>query len=132
MARRGRQDLNETAPDSLDPPAVQGDALVFGTRSWYAFRKSWEAALEAAQLDGFHFHDRRHTFASWAIQRGATLPELKDLLGHSSLAMVMRYAHLAPEHLRAAVSRVDDVMVPARSGKNRAEEAEPESLKGSR
>jgi hypothetical protein len=35
--------------------------------------------------------------ASWAIQRGATLPELKDLLGHASLAMVMRYAHLSPD-----------------------------------
>ena len=74
----------------------------------------------------------RHTFASWAIQRGATLPELKDLLGHSSLAMMIRYAHLAPEHLRSAVSRLDDVLVPSRSGENRAEEAELETLKGSR
>jgi integrase len=74
----------------------------------------------------------RHTFASWAIQRGATLPELEDLLGHRSLTMVMRYAHLAPEHLRAAVSRLDDVMVRALSGENRAEQAELDTLKGSR
>lgn len=100
------------------------DWLVFGTRSWDAFRKGWEAALEAAQLEDFHFHDLRHTFASWAIQRGATLPEVKDLLGHSTLAMVMRYAHLAPEHLRSAVSRLDNVMVPAGSGENRAEQVE--------
>ena len=39
--------------------------------------------------------------------RGVTLKELQELLGHSSLAMTMRYAHLAPEHLRAAVSRLD-------------------------
>jgi hypothetical protein len=49
---------------------------------------------------------------------------VKDLLGHSTLAMVMRYAHLAPEHLRSAVSRLDNVMVPAGSGENRAEQVE--------
>jgi len=86
----------------------------------------------AAQIGDFRSHDLRHTFASWAMQRGVTLPELKELLGHSSLAMVMRYAHLAKEHLRDAVLRLDDVLVPARSGKNRAEQAELETLKGSR
>ena len=39
--------------------------------------------------------------------RGVTLRELQELLGHSSLAMTMRYAHLAPEHLRTAVSRLE-------------------------
>jgi len=93
-----------------------GDGLVFGTKSWYAFRKAWKRAVKAAPLGDFHFHDLRHTFASWSIQRGATLPELKDLLGHSNLAMVMRYAHLAPEHLRKAVARLDDVLAtPARA-----------------
>ena len=105
-------------------PIVHGDVLVFGTGSWDAFRKSWEADLAAAQLGDFRFHDLRHTFASWAVQRGVTLPELKDLLGHATLAMVMRYAHLAPEHLRSAVSRLDDVLAPSRSGENRAEQTE--------
>ena len=58
-----------------------------------------------------------------AARRDAS-PELKDLLGHATLAMVMRYAHLAPEHLRAAVARLDDVMVQSGSGRNRAEQAE--------
>lgn len=98
------------------------DGLVFGTSSWTMFRKGWEKALGVAKLDGLHFHDTRHTFASWAVQRGATLPELKDLLGHSTLAMVMRYAHLSPEHLRSAVARLDDVMVPPAAGRRRAEE----------
>ena len=39
--------------------------------------------------------------------RGVTLQELQELLGHSSLTMTMRYAHLAPEHLRTAVGRLD-------------------------
>jgi hypothetical protein len=45
---------------------------------------------------------------------------VKDLLGHSTLAMVMRYAHLAPEHLRAAVSRLDGVL----QGASREQEVE--------
>jgi len=39
------------------------------------------------------------TAPSWAVQRGASLQEVKDLLGHHSLAMALRYGHLAPEHL---------------------------------
>ena len=54
----------------------------------------------------------RHTFASWAVQRGATLQEVKDLLGHKTLAMTLRYAHLAPERLRAAVATLDGVLPP--------------------
>jgi hypothetical protein len=84
--------------------------LVFGTSSWYAFRSYWEDAVSAAKTDNFRFHDLRHTFASWAVQRGATLQEVKDLLGHSSLAMVIRYAHLSPEHLRKAVGRLDGLL----------------------
>lgn len=66
--------------------------------------------MQTAGLVDFHFHDLRHTFASWAVQRGVTLQELKHLLGHSSLAMVMRYAHLSPEHLRTAVGRLSGVL----------------------
>jgi integrase len=124
--RRREVPLNSPADATLArrAPAAQADVLVFGSRSWNTFRKSWEAALEAGQLGDFHFHDLRHTFASWAVQWGVTLAELKDLLGHATLAMVMRYAHLAPEQLRSAVSRLDDVLVPARSGRNRAERTE--------
>jgi integrase len=60
-----------------------------------------------AKLVDFHFYDLRHTFASWAVQRGASLQAVKDLLGHRSLAMTLRYGHLAPEHLRNAVARLD-------------------------
>ena len=61
--------------------------------------------MEAAQLDDFRFHDLRHTFASWAIQRGASLPELQDLLGHSSHAMVRRYSHLFTSPRRTSAPR---------------------------
>src|SRR5215470_17289120 len=85
----------------------ESSGLVFLSRRWDHYRTAWVRAVERAKLDDLHFHDLRDTFASWAVQRGAALQEVKDLLGHSSLAMVMRYAHLAPEHLRAAVARLD-------------------------
>jgi hypothetical protein len=88
---------------------------VFGATSFDHFRSAWETSVRRAKLKNVRFHDLRHTFASWCVQRGATLQEVKDLLGHSSLAMTLRYAHLAPEHLRTAVSRLDDILseVPA-------------------
>jgi len=106
---------------------------VFGTRSWYAFRSYWQEAVRAAKIDDLRFHDLRHTFALWAVQRGATLLEVRDLLGHHSLAMVIRYARLAPEHLRSAVSRLDSVISAGKvagSGTSRAYEARAEASKG--
>ena len=48
-------------------------------------------------------HSLRHTFASHFIQNGGNILTLQKILGHSSLAMTMRYAHLAPDHLSDAV-----------------------------
>ncbi|MGE8674228.1 tyrosine-type recombinase/integrase [Achromobacter kerstersii] len=50
-------------------------------------------------IDDFHFHDLRHTWASWHVQAGTPLMVLKDLGGWETLDMVQRYAHLAPSHL---------------------------------
>jgi integrase len=85
--------------------------LVFGAGSFDHFRTSWETAVRRAKLVApLRFHDLRHTFASWAVQRGASLHEVKDLLGHSSLQMVLRYGHLAPENLRRAAATLDGVL----------------------
>lgn len=46
---------------------------------------------------------RYHTFASLLAQRGASLYALKDLLGHSSITMVLRYAHITPGHLTQTI-----------------------------
>jgi integrase len=108
--RRREVPLNSEADAVLVRRSPKASELVFGTSSSYAFRSSWEKAVTAAKIEDFRFHDLRHTFASWAVQRGATLQEVKDLLGHSSLAMVMRYAHLSPEHLRKAVGRLDGLL----------------------
>ena len=86
--------------------------LVFESDNFDHYRSAWEAAVKRARLEDFCFHDLRHTFASWSVQRGASVQEVKELLGHASLAMTMRYAHLSPEHLRRAVARLDDLPAP--------------------
>lgn len=59
--------------------------------------------MKAAGLKGFRLHDCRHHFASRLVQRGVDLYAVKELLGHSEIAMTERYSHLAPDNLRAAV-----------------------------
>jgi integrase len=54
-----------------------------------------------------YFHTLRHTFASWLVQSGAQLYYVKELLGHSSLAMTERYSHLAQDNLRDAVKKLE-------------------------
>jgi integrase len=76
-------------------------------------RQPWEQALKRAGIEDFHWHDLRHTFASYAAMNGASLPELAALLGHKTLAMVQRYAHLSPAHTAKIAERVAAQMVQA-------------------
>ena len=59
-----------------------------------------------AQLPGVSLHTLRHTFASHLIMRGVDLPTVSKLLGHSSIAVTMIYAHLAKDHLVKAVNKL--------------------------
>lgn len=63
-------------------------------------------ARSAVGMGHVHWHDLRHTYASWLVQAGQPLTAVRDLLGHSSLAVTNRYAHLAPAHLRAAIKHL--------------------------
>jgi integrase len=64
----------------------------------------FKPALKAAGISDFKWHDLRHTFASWLVQDRVPLHEVAKLLGHKSLTMTMRYAHLAPNQLHEDVA----------------------------
>ena len=67
---------------------------------------AFKRAVKRAGIAPFRWHDLRHTWASWAIQGGVTLHELQQLGGWSDYKMVLRYAHLAPDHLVDAAEKV--------------------------
>ena len=105
--------LNEEAYAALTAWADQADTqvLVFpsprtGLRM-DNINKSWGNLLEAASLQNFRFHDCRHHFASKLVMAGCDLNTVRELLGHASMDMTLRYAHLAPEHKAAAVALLD-------------------------
>jgi hypothetical protein len=74
-----------------------------------ASNRAWYSALRKCKLSGVRWHDLRHTWASWAVMSGVRLEELMKLGGWKTYAMVIRYAHLAPEHLSEAASKVAPV-----------------------
>jgi len=62
-------------------------------------RTAWNNAIEQAEIEDFHFHDLRHSTASYLAMNGASLAEIADILGHKTLQMVKRYAHLSDSHV---------------------------------
>lgn len=74
--------------------------LVFCRRNW---RKIFDAALKRAGITDFHWHDLRHTHATWLRQRAAKLDVVQRSLGHASVTTTQRYAHVDDGELRAAL-----------------------------
>lgn len=78
----------------------KGDGAVFGVAS---IQTAWEGLMADAKIQDFRFHDCRHDFASRLVMAGVPLIVVRDLLGHGSIEMTERYAHLAPQHHAQAV-----------------------------
>ena len=79
-------------------------------KSLIDIKTGFHTALRKAGIGDFRFHDLRHTFASQLVMAGIDLTSIKELLGHKSLTMTMRYAHLAPGHKRKAVNTLDRLL----------------------
>lgn len=71
-------------------------------------RTLWLAALKKAEIDDFKFHDLRHSAASYLAMNGASLAEIAEVLGHKTLQMVKRYAHLSEGHTARVVASMND------------------------
>ena len=74
------------------------------------FRRLWEAALMKASITNFHFHDCRHTFASYAVMSGMDLRTLQDIMGHKTMTMTLRYSHLSQPHKMTAMQNMDNYL----------------------
>jgi integrase len=81
--------------------------FTFAARRIQKSSTAWNKARRRAGIEDFRFHDLRHTWASWHVQSGTSLPELMELGGWKSYEMVLRYAHLAPEKLSSVASRIE-------------------------
>lgn len=87
-------------------PKHQSSPYLFYTRKSKhrkTVKAAFKEALQKAGIDNFHFHDLRHTFGSQLSMRGCDLNTIRDLMGHKSVKMTLRYAHLSPTHKRRAV-----------------------------
>lgn len=84
-------------------------------------RTPWENALIRAKIQDFRFHDLRHSAASYLAMNGASLAEIAEVLGHKTLSMVKRYAHLSEAHTAKVVESMNakifgDVAIAKRDG----------------
>lgn len=70
-------------------------------------RHAWQTALQVAGITDFHWHDLRHSAASYLAMNGASLQEIAAVLGHKTLAMVKRYAHLSEQHTAGVVNKMN-------------------------
>jgi site-specific recombinase XerD len=81
-------------------PSARQEEGLRSARGWFV------SALRDAKVDDYTWHCNRHTFASRLVMAGVDIRTVGELLGHRSLQMTMRYAHLAPAHNAAAVDRL--------------------------
>ena len=107
--------LNKEAEETLKKwrgATLKPQGLVFPSEAGKPFNnanKAWRGVLKDADIKKFRWHDMRHHFASKLVMAGVDLNTVRELLGHSTLDMTLRYAHLAPEHKAEAVARLNNV-----------------------
>lgn len=92
-----------------------GSPWVFAKRNGERLKHidgQFKHCIKKAGIEDFRIHDLRHTFASWLVTNDVPLYHVKELLGHSTIKMTERYAHLATTALSKAVAVLDEVEKP--------------------
>jgi integrase len=110
---RGKDAIVDSNTKSGKPRVVPlvPDALAIAKRRipWQitpdSLRNQFERARKLAGLEHVQFRDLRHTFASWFLANGGAMGFLRDLMGHSTLAVTSKYAHLAGDDLSKAINK---------------------------
>jgi len=114
-----------TSSDSYVFPSASGGRL-------YTIQKAFRNARTRAGMPDLHFHDLRHTFASLFMMNGGDLYVLKGILGHKSITMTQRYAHLSPAYTKAMVEKMDQIWIKQQSTEDQAPASAPPRKSGSR
>ena len=119
--------LNQTALNVLFG-RPRNSAYVFAQTNGKRLRsissRIWKNCLKEAGIENFRWHDLRHTWASWLIQRGVPVAVLKEMGGWENAKMVERYAHLSSEHLLEHADILDTIWTqPKEESKNSIEES---------
>jgi integrase len=91
-----RAKVRSLKDDRIFPPSAKSKKAAH-----LNLRALWEAALQEAKILDFHWHDLRHTAASYLAMSGVSLVEIAKVMGHRTLAMVARYSHLSEGHIVA-------------------------------
>ena len=99
LERQPRGESPFVFPSPRDPSRPRGPDIGL----WYRVRR--EAGIEDCRL-----HDLRHTHASHAVMNGVPVPVVSRLLGHSSVGMTLRYAHLGDREIEQAAERIGQVI----------------------
>ncbi|MFC1796073.1 tyrosine-type recombinase/integrase [Pseudomonadota bacterium] len=100
--------LNKIAVDVLGrwKKLGNGEGIVFPNQAggqMKSIKTAWGKLMKDAKIQDFRFHDLRHDFASQLVMKGIDIYRVKELLGHGSIEITQRYAHLAPHTLAEAV-----------------------------
>ena len=110
--------LGKTWNPSLPEPRKERDDWTFlgysmtprTGKPYQDVKRSFHTALRKAGIKDFKFHDLRHCFASHLVMAGIDLTTVKELLGHKTLTMTLRYSHLSPSHKVRAVDVLDNAL----------------------
>lgn len=128
--------MNKTVVDAFrklnaTPSRTGRVFLSLGSGAPLSSPRHWfDPAVDDAELQNFTWHCLRHAFASRLVMAGVDLRTVQQLMGHKTLQMTIRYAHLAPEHQLAAVERLCDNLASQRGSSDTATDTEPLATTG--